>query len=57
MLRNRKWLAERMAKRPTQKQRPWGANLNRNVSHETDRHGRDAYGFNGSLNQSDGLIA
>ena len=57
MLRNRKWLAKRMAKRPAQKQRPWGVNLNRDVSHEADRHGRDAYGFNGSLNQSNGLIA
>ena len=57
LLRDGKGLAEWMAKRPTQKQSPRRTNLRRDVSHEADRHGRDAGGFNVSLNQSDGLIA
>jgi len=56
MLRDRKRLAEWMAKRPAEKQRPWRAHLDGDVSHQTDRHRRYAGGFDGPLNQSDGLI-
>ena len=56
LLRDGKGLTERMAKGPAQKQSPWRTNLDRDFPHETDRHGRYAGGFNGSLNQSDGLI-
>ena len=56
MLRNRKRLAEWMAKWPAETQRPWWTHLDGNVSHQTDRHRRYAGGFDGPLNQSDGLI-
>lgn len=56
LLRDRKRLAQWMAKRPAQKQRPWRTHLDGDVAHQTDRYGRYACGFDRPLNQSDGLI-
>lgn len=56
VLRDRKRLAEWMAKWPAETQCPWRTHLGGDVSHQTDRHRRYASGFDGPLNQSDGLI-
>ena len=56
VLRDRKRLAEWMAKWPAETQCPWRTHLDGDVSHQADRHRRYASGFNRPLNQSDGLM-
>lgn len=56
VLRDRKRLAEWMAKWPAETQCPWRTHLDGDVAHQADRHRRYASGFDGPLNQSDGLI-